>query len=305
MHLAVVGNCQVHGLAGSLRLLAPNAHIEAHELIVLKRKDALGDFYARLSKFDLVIAHPIRPGYDPISDVSVRDKARQMIPVPLITFSGFHPDAIYIYHAGRELASPVGPYHSALTAASFLLGLSTSQTLRLFNSYVFQRFGYFAEFHIAHATLIENGHNVGLDLKPLLDRWLSDPVPFMHTSNHPKIFALASIARIVAEKAGLIPPGSGDRIPETDYLFNFTVWPVYPEIARRAGVQGSLEFKRSQSLVVAGQSATLDLDQFVSESFSIYNHVPEGGLRSPYLTEYAQKLRELLCSSTSPTMPSV
>ena len=63
----------------------------------------------------------------------------------------------------------------------------------------------------------------------------------MHIVNHPKIEVLAQLAQLGAKQAGLsgaLAPPEG--VP--DRLARCQTWPVYPELARRLGVPGSLTF---------------------------------------------------------------
>jgi hypothetical protein len=51
-------------------------------------------------------------------------------------------------------------------------------------------------------------------------------------------------------------------------------WPVYPELARRAGVAGSLTFTQARHSVAAGQPGDLSLPDFIALSYQLYRQSP-------------------------------
>lgn len=67
--------------------------------------------------------------------------------------------------------------------------------------------------------------------------------------------------------AGL--PGNADVIIDTpDYLASSIIWPVYPELARRLSLEGSLNFRTT----LDRGHQTLGLDEFIAGCFAEYSN---------------------------------
>ena len=136
----------------------------------------------------------------------------------------------------------------------------------LFNAYIFALLGYFDEYERARQFVIGKAKEVGYELEPHIVEWRKRGV-FMHIVNHPKIEVLAQLAQLGAKQAGLsgaLAPPEG--VP--DRLARCQTWPVYPELARRLGVPGSLTFTGRKD-VLFGRKATrtMEIDQVVAESY--------------------------------------
>ena len=92
----------------------------------------------------------------------------------------------------------------------------------------------------------------------------------MHSINHPKLFVLADLARVLLEREGI------ESLPDVeqyvdDQLAEGPVWPVYPEVGQRLGVAGHYLFKRARALCSDAQPVLmLGLKDFVQESFQAF-----------------------------------
>ena len=84
----------------------------------------------------------------------------------------------------------------------------------------------------------------------------------MYSINHPRIACVRDVARCVLARAG-IQAVYDDALPQ-DNLANGPIFPVYPEIGARLGVQGSLLFK------LGGAYRFLRLADYVEASFRLY-----------------------------------
>ena len=96
----------------------------------------------------------------------------------------------------------------------------------------------------------------------------------MYAHNHPRITVVRDIARAVLARAG-IEAEYGDALP-ADNLANGPVYPVYPEIAERLGVEGSLLFK------TGGRYRFLRLPDFIEASFTAYREAGALSIRAGY-----------------------
>lgn len=196
------------------------------------------------------------------------------MPVPTIVFPAFHPDIVYIAHKGRQLASPMGDYHSTLIVYGFARGFSTDEILSLFRAEVFARVGYLDGWLHARDSLLQMARAQGCDLDRLFAGWMRRGC-FMHTVNHPKLFVLEDLARMALARAGL--PARAARCEDLlpDPLSN-SVWPVYPEIAARYGVPGSITFKPPRGFdFLADAARCLDLREMVEGSLAQYAQTPK------------------------------
>ncbi len=70
-----------------------------------------------------------------------------------------------------------------------------------------------------------------------------------------------------------------------DPLTGGFIFPVYPEIGRRLGVEGELVFRN------AGRDATVGLEQMLSESFAAYGFAPAAIAALPRVAAAAEVLR--------------
>lgn len=277
--IAVIGNCQASGIAQVLRLLLPGAAVETLLVAGLGRRFGHIDRLARhLADADHVFSQFFPVGF--VAGGNVHDLAERVPGLrlfPTILFSGFHPDLVHVgdeasLRLSRLVASPIGPYHSAIALQGFRRGLSVEATLRLYNSTVFDRLGYFDLWPSSADYLLRTARDVGFGLDREFARWSRDGV-FMHVINHPRLHVLGDLSRRLAREAGCDPLDLPIAAYAPDTLAAEPVWPVLPGIAERYGVPGSTLFKGD------GRRAAprlLDLPDFVAESFALYaRHRPE------------------------------
>lgn len=232
----IIGNCQAQGLAEWLSALSPGMQARAFSLTGVTPGDpqALSALDALIAGSDLVVmqagpAHRARFGL-PEPEV-LRAQGRRVAAAPWILFRGFHPDCVHLFHAGQAVPGAAGPLHSALAAAAALEGLTQERALGLFNAYAYARLGYFEALPAALATMETEWRNLGLDP----GRWLApQTTPFMHTVNHPVPAVLEDVARQVLAQAGLKAVTAFEAPP--DRLLPGGIWPLYPEIAQRLGL---------------------------------------------------------------------
>lgn len=280
--IAVIGNCQAHGVAQALRLLLPEARVDLVPMAHLSRDHAsLAGLKARLDGFDHVFSHFFPEGFvagGNVHDLAAGDARLRLFPT--ILFPAYHPDMVYVGDVGALSAaglvpSPIGPYHSAIALCGHLEGLGVAATLGLFEDAVFARLGYHDAWAGSAAQLLAGAADLGFGLEEELLRW-SRRGCFMHGLNHPKLFVLADLARRLAREAGLAPLALAveDYLP--DDLVADVTWPVYPQVAARYGLVGSTLFKAKAR---PGAFPDLfDLERFVAASFAIYARHPPAGL---------------------------
>ncbi|MRI52718.1 hypothetical protein D8770_01930 [Methylobacterium sp. DB1607] len=277
--IAVIGNCQATGIAQALRLLLPGAEVEAILVAGLARRFGHIERLAQhLAEADHVFSQFFPVGF--IAGGNVHGLAERIPGLrlfPTILFSGFHPDLVHVgdeasLRLSRLVASPIGPYHSAIALQGYRLGLSVEATLTLYTGPVFDRLGYFDLWQLSADYLLRTARDVGFGLDREFALWSRGGV-FMHVINHPRLHVLGDLALRLARESGCDPLDIPVAAYAPDTLAAEPVWPVLPAIAERYGVPGSTLFKGD------GRRAPprlLDLPEFVAESFALYaRHRPE------------------------------
>lgn len=233
----VIGNCQAQSLADWLEALSPGLQARAFSLtgVTPGGADALSALDAVLDGADLVVmqagpAHRARFGLP--EPEALAASGRRVVAAPWILFRGFHPDCLHLFHGGQAVPGAAGPLHSALAAAAALEGLPQDRALGLFNAYAYARLGYFDALPAALATMDREWRALGLDP----GRWMAPQArPFMHTVNHPVPAVIEDVARQVLGRAGLTAAAPVAAPP--DRLLAAGIWPLYPEIAERLGLE--------------------------------------------------------------------
>jgi len=290
--VCVVGNCQVSGVGAAVRALLPGAVVKPFHLHPRFDPDALAD---RWPEFDLILTHHSDPA-SKLPGLSNFDGAQaRTVFVPPVFFTGFHPDA-NLHRPSIAVVADFGGLHSSIVAAAFNLGLPASRVPRLFNAYVYRRLGYDLAFESAKEAFIDLYRGYGFDLAPWLPVWMADG-PFMYIANHPSIRVLATITKLVLDRAGL----TDERAPVPgelpDFLGRSVVWPVYPELAREAGCEGSLTFLRSVAAVAPGGTRDVDLRTFIERSYFLYREMPAAAERSGRVGHATEVLDSILVSA--------
>ncbi|MCJ2067677.1 GSCFA domain-containing protein [Methylobacterium sp. J-030] len=279
MRITVVGNCQAPVLAACLRVMLPDAEIHGVHLGVSSTET--------VAISDLVLLQTEFAGLrDDRAFISERRTDRVRL-WPTFYYAGFHPDLVYAQLNNKFIDSPLDEYNSALTLYGWHRGLSVDQVIRLFREDVFDRLGYLEYITSADAHLIENFNKADLDGKSLLDG-LKDVAPFCHAVNHPSLPALARVAEAVLNAVGLAPAVRAVDRFLNDPLLTGPVWPIYPTIADRFGLDGSYEFKTSGT-----PGRILDLERFVTGSFERYRGHNPSDLRCERLIDQADRYRDL------------
>jgi polysaccharide biosynthesis acetyltransferase WcbI-like protein len=274
LKLGVVGICQVHGFGLALARLLPDAQVRVFEAPVVHAHGRSAETADCLCACDKVFAHRLADDFAELATSRLQQRVSALSVLPRIIFTGWHPDIAYLIHQDRELMSPVGAYHSAIAASAFSLGYTPDETELLFNRFVFARLGYLQEYEASWTLLVRDFVESGLAPHLELERWRKTG-PFMHTVNHPKVSALAKLARASAIATGLVDPDGPVPAVEYDHLAWDTGWPVYPEIAEELGVVGDYLFKRRSEVTPSGVVPLLRLPEFIRESFEMYRSYPE------------------------------
>jgi hypothetical protein len=231
--------------------------------------DAAAD---RLEQCNVIFAQPRScPSFGRLSASAL--PAEKAIFFPPFGFVGFHPD---MFRPQKKFGYTS---HSAVLAAAYLLGMPPDRAIDLLNAYVFGRLGYMCYQRACDKTVASFAER-GFDISGEFSVWLRDGA-FMHTAIHPKIRVLWSVGRLFLDRLGIAADAAAP-MPE-DMLNEEAYWPIYPEIARQAGVPAITTVK-----LTTGQ--ILGLDEFAEWCFRFYRKMPAADLRQPPVTTVEQIL---------------
>ncbi len=275
LKLLLIGNCQVAVIKKIMESMCPQVSvisigIESGNLHGLQSANL--DISQYVDECDSVI-------FQTLSSASLNVRLSELYPgiagkaksMPSISYTAFQPDMGYVVKSdGTHLVGPMGEYHSMLAFWAWENNLSVKEAVGLFRHDVFQYLGYYSHAKSADHFLLDLGEQMGLRFNSALNRWKKTGC-FMHSINHPKLFVLADVARLVLEREGIEA-----RCSVEDYLFDdlsvHPCWPVYPEIARFFGVAGSYDFKQARHQGTAERPIPiLTLDKYVSLAYSNFN----------------------------------
>jgi hypothetical protein len=294
MKIGVVGTCQAAGIGMGLQQLLGDPEILGVEAVAAYREGRLQQTADALRECAVIFSHHLAPEFGPLSSDALRDSHRDVQLIPNVAFTGFHPDCIYISAGGQFFKSPMEDYHSAIAAAAFALGADVDTTLRQFNREVFARLGYFDEFAKARAFLAKTMADARLDISLEWPHWMAR-APFMHSVNHPKGCVLASLAKLIAARSGLIAANRDFVDLVLDDLSLNPVWPVYPELAGALGIGGSYLFKKSgRPDLTLGRGVFIALRDFVERSFAAYAAYPSEAFSIPAVARVRRVLQETI-----------
>ena len=263
MKIVLSSNCMTGGLVASMRVLFPHAE-------VVPLPGTLDDL--DLFRHNLLDAHVwFASNADGFKDAALKDLNNPQLRVvyfPDLYFNAFHPDQVYAWMPDRSLVEgATGPYNSAIVLWAWQRGLSAEQATRLFRPEIMKALGY-------HDRWYQSVDRLRHDFTPFphLDyRDFIEPLRragcFMHTVNHPKVTAIARLARMLARQ--IDPTLDTESVPLEDMLvdtlFNASyAWAVYPSVANSLGFTSQYLWKRADHSVIG-------LEQFVTESFTRYD----------------------------------
>jgi hypothetical protein len=271
--LAVVGNCQSYGIAYAMKVLAPSAQVD-HYSVVHKTLANIDRLATTLERYDRVFLQNFPAGIVRGGDYEdLLSRLTKVTRMPSMVFAAFHPDLVYLLDATRgqkPLNGPLRAYHSALAVFAFRVGLSLQEANALFSDNVFATVGYYDIWNASARELIDQAKSYfGFDFSSDLMSWSRRGI-FMYSIVHPKPFVLASVARRLLETTRIPIENENFDDYAIDDLARSEIFPVYPEIAARLGVNGGYLFKRGNFHISHGVGEFLTLPQFLAASYAVY-----------------------------------
>ncbi len=273
LKILIIGNCQIKGVARLIQAMVGNVvttTIEALPATTDRLKSGDLDISLLVSQSDLILLHPHAeiPKIFEEKFVDARGKTKLF---PRVAFSAFHPDVDYISNRqNSRIKGPLGEYQSTIAFYGWANDYSVEETIGLYNEDVFEKLGFFDYWNACQESLIQEGKATGLPLEHLIDQW-SRTGEWMHSSNHPKLFVLADVARAILAREGITALLNVEQFVDDD-LAQGPVWPLYPEIGRKLNVTGHYQFKKARGSCPQDQPVLmLGLAEFVRDSFESFS----------------------------------
>jgi hypothetical protein len=248
-------NCQGIGLANCLNLLNDEIHVEFYEPTAFRKHAS--DLRARMDAFSRILVAPQCEHLLPAGILNRETTWR----IPTIFFNAYHPDICYLRSRGKSLKGPLGDYHSAIAFGAYRKGMDAKRIRELYTEDSFSKLGYFNYWDHSKNLLLGSFSEAGFDLSAKFVDWTRQGA-FMYSNNHVRIHCLLDVARAILHRAGEAADYA-ETAPH-DNLANGPVYPIYPEIGRRLGVDGSYLFK------VGGEYRYIRMEEFLSLSIDLY-----------------------------------
>ena len=231
-----------------------------------------------LDRFDKIFIHPFNDSKGRFAKTKL-EKNPSVFFIPNVVFSGFHPDCIHnisVRDKNSFSCSPVSKnaYHSKIVVNSFLRGLDEEECYSLFNPHFFSLMRYDQFYNNSVVVLSDLLKSCGLNAEYLLNKWLDNGC-FMHTVNHPKSYVLIDIA------IGLIEYSFNVKSRNTQLLYTLVDDYLANDVSfaqiffnEKYTVEPFQIFLRSKERSdTLGVSRPLDLKEFISESYQIYQDI--------------------------------
>lgn len=269
MNIVLLGNCQIESIKASLNVLLPTANVAMLHSWNLKREfETVSALNKHLAHADVVIAHRFYDvpniGFDEISDHP------RFLEFPVLNFSCFHPDCIYLTDGDTKkmVRSVIGDYNSALVGYSYQNSVSIDNCISSFQDEIFRFVGYYDLWDSSVRALDAEFARCGFSAGDFLASWMSKKT-FVHSINHPKIFAIHDIVKASLGKLRINHLGIGD-IEDfiADPLLSYAGWPVYEPIGQVYGYPGNFYFRGDR--LANNVQHLFTLSEFVEKSYEKY-----------------------------------
>lgn len=292
LKIGIVGGCQAEGVREATLALLPKAEVTCWHVGV-NPPDPPDVILTKLKSADIVLSQiSAGTGLEKLQISELKAQFKNVHFLPTVVFPGFYPDLTYLHGPDGLLSGVHSDFHSRIAVSAFLLGLTPGRTLALYNAAVFARLGYFDVFPAACAAIRDQLQASGFN-PDSLDIWLREIGPFMYLANHPHIRVLTTLCHDLYVRLGMIPAATPVPHVAKDHLSESFTWPIYQALAKRLGIDGSVDFQRPAWLVPQGQRR-LPMRQYLDDVFAFYPTVDRRRLETVEIAQTRDSLALLL-----------
>lgn len=259
MKILCVSNCNVLGLKASLSYFFKESLID--EFLIQRYHEKSEEIKKNIDEYDLVIApEVINNELKSLSDEHI------FVDFNPIIFHAFHPDQCYLFYENNPLNGVMGDYHSLAAFCAYKNNLSIEDAEILFSkTYTDNKI-----LKLCWSRSLINFNQSQADIFSDLMLFLRSSAskePFMHTLNHPKIYAIHIALQLKLLNKKLIRKISTD-LPIFDSLSNSVIWPIEKEVA------DFYKFKSyNHSYKVSEESKYFDRKIMIEKSFKLYEQL--------------------------------
>lgn len=266
MKIVILGSCQASAIHPAVSQMLPNVEIDSFHVDAAPPTPR-PDILRNLKTTDFVISQITADEQDPLHFKRVQEAAPRSVFLPIFFFEGLQPDYIHLdIGPERESQHFTGYVHSALIAAAYCLGLSSSQTKRLYSRYGANRLGFEDFYQGARNATIDGFAQHGYDIAPAFAQWEARG-PIVHTPNHPRADVLATLSRMALNRLGF-DDIKDDPIDVPDYLGTQFVWPSLIRNNRSGACANDLHIQLMPRH--AGEERKISVAEYIDGSFSLY-----------------------------------
>ena len=284
MKVGVFGNCQSSGMADSIRVLAPDVEVFYFGVprALKSTPEQISEAMAQFAQCDAVFTQPsVKHKVQGLQPADFEKACKRVVGYPLIASRVAHPDCHYLLdEQGKQVVTPLGPYHSAIAAGAYLEGLSAERALALFNAFTYCALGY-TKLRYDDEVVAWEARKYEYDFG---DFFAEKGHAFMHTINHPRIEIIFETARQGLAKLGV--SCENDIAAPTDNLARNTVWPIYP------GLHGKPTRPQVFSFTHEARNLAFSLPEFLAASYEAY--ASASTLKSPQADKVRSYIREFV-----------
>lgn len=268
--IVVTGNCQAVGIAAALAGFLPGYKVLpiAFGSAAPEKKFTRTIRFLENSRYWL---SSLREDQNNRILSEIKNETLERMYLPIIRFPALLPDCVYALRGKPATETLLGaynqPYNSAIALYSYRKGFSVESAAKLFVPEVFAALGYNDVWNASFDALKTEVQKASIDVPKFMLPLMRQP-NFMHTIDHPKIFALAHLARGFAVKmTGEDNLASASSLCNTvrDRLSLNIVWPIYHGIAESYGFRGSFFWQMPENSFAANPL------EFLSLSYESYD----------------------------------
>ncbi|MGE6693718.1 WcbI family polysaccharide biosynthesis putative acetyltransferase [Sphingobium limneticum] len=235
--ICVLGNCQGPNIAMALAALSKEP-LSVSGLEIMDLPNCRPEMLKLVQDADTVVACAVfNPAYTDVAPETIRTAyGKRVLEYSPIHFTGFHPDILILGHFGERIRCPMGDYNSRIVLSAYLAGLSPEEASRQFNRDVYERAGYFNEFHWSSDTMMTREDRLGPD-GIRIGEWLLSTIkttPLLYTVNHPNSHVFVEFAARILDKLGISRIATAAELVGNS-LMGSARWPIDPIIAEAHG----------------------------------------------------------------------
>lgn len=292
--IVVLANCQGGVLARAIQAFTGWMPLN-HRMVGYGDWDDPSGLVAAVRKlaaeYDLILMQPVTHA---LLERVAPELLERVELFPNLGFNAFHPDQCEVYRHPQlhiELTGALNVYHSSIAYYAWRAGMSAREACDHFRDEVYAALRFYDYWEASVQVLRNEGAAANLPVDHLVERWRARGC-FVHSPQHPRLYVIADVARLVVQRMGIEPLPIEPADILHDLFGSGAVWPVYPEIAARLGMQGNYLFKPVNAGVsMMAPVRHIDLGEFVDRSYAAFGSVDREQLRCD--RSYSERYRNV------------